>query len=245
MVTPERSIVNVVPRPTSSPSPVPDRLPGSTTAAGLLGLLALRPWSTYDLTAQARRSLRFVLPRAESVLYAEPKRLVAKGFAAVREELTGRRRRRVYEITPTGREALREWLATEPGEPLLDVEPLLRVLFADCGDLDDLGRALRALDDWAAARLTEGGTICRGYLAGDAPFPGRLHLNALIADFYVDLYRITRAWVERAEAEVSTWPSTEGVGLTPGARAMVERVVALTSGPDGSDVGPTDPRGRR
>lgn len=224
-------------RPSPAPRPAePAEPPGSTTAAGLLGLLALRPWSTYDLTAQARRSLRFVLPRAESVLYAEPKRLVAKGLAAVREELTGKRRRRVYEITPAGRASLRAWLATEPAEPSLDVEPLLRVLFADCGDLDDLRRSLRTLDDWAAERLVEGGTICRGYLAGDAPFPERLHLNALIADYYVDLYRATRAWVARAEAEIAGWPSTEGVGLTPGARAMVERVVALTPEVDAAGV---------
>ena len=216
-------------RPRPEQPPVDDvPLPGSTTAAGLLGLLSLRPWSTYDLTAQARRSLRFVLPRAESVLYAEPKRLVSRGLAAVREELTGRRRRRVYAITPVGRDSLRAWLRTDPAEPSLDIEPMLRVLFADAGDLTDLRRALRALDAWADERLTEGGAICRGYLAGETPFPERLHLNALIADFYVDLYRITRAWVERAEAEVATWPTTDGVGLTPGTRAMIERVVALT-----------------
>ncbi len=217
--------------------------PGSTTAAGVLGLLALRPWSTYDLTAQARRSLRFVLPRAESVLYAEPKRLVARGLAQVQEERTGRRRRRVYDITARGRAALRAWLRTEPADPSFDVEPLLRVLFADCGDLDDLRRALRSLDDWAAERLQEGGEICRGYLEGDAPFPDRLHLNALVADFYVDLYAAIRAWVVRAEAEVATWPSTDGVGLTPGARAMVERVVALTPEPPGPvlrDPSPSD-----
>ncbi len=201
--------------------------PGSTTAAGVLGLLALRPWGTYDLTAQARRSLRFVLPRAESVLYAEPKRLVAKGFAAVREELTGRRRRRVYEITPAGREALRSWLGTPPAEPSLDIEPLLRVLFADQGSLDDLRASLDALDDWAAARIAEGAEICRGYLADEAPFPERLHINGLVADYYADLYTLTRAWVARARAEVDTWPGTAGVGLTPGTRAMVERVAAL------------------
>lgn len=210
--------------------PIPAEPPGSTTAAALLGLLSLRSWSAYDLTAQARRSLRFVLPRAESVLYAEPKRLVARGLAAVREELTGRRRRRVYEITPAGRDSLGAWLATPPGEPSLDIEPLLRVLFADQGTLDDLRGSLRALDDWAAERLAEGGEICRGYLSGSAPFPERLHINALIADYYVDLYRITRDWVARAEAEAATWPGTEGVGLTPGTRAMIERVVALTPG---------------
>ena len=61
-----------------------------------------------------RRSLHFFWPRAESNLYAEPKRLVTAGLAEAREEWNGDRRRTVYSITDRGREALRTWLATPP-----------------------------------------------------------------------------------------------------------------------------------
>ena len=83
-----------------------------TTSYAVLGMLAIRPWSAYELNKQLRRSLAYCWPKTQSVLYDEPKRLAALGWARSRSEPAGRRTRTVYEITPAGREALREWLAT-------------------------------------------------------------------------------------------------------------------------------------
>ena len=54
---------------------MPDDLP--TTSYAVLGLLALRSWTGYELVQQARRSLAFCWPKEDSVLYEEPRRLVA------------------------------------------------------------------------------------------------------------------------------------------------------------------------
>ena len=62
--------------------------PPSTTSHAILSLLAIQPWATYDLAKLMRRSLHFFWPRAESNLYAEPKRLVEAGLAEVQEVLT-------------------------------------------------------------------------------------------------------------------------------------------------------------
>src|SRR4051794_18519541 len=49
----------------------------ATTANAILGLLALqREWSTWELTKQLRRNMRFFWPRAESQIYVEAKGLV-------------------------------------------------------------------------------------------------------------------------------------------------------------------------
>ena len=61
----------------------------TTTSYAILGLLAVRPWSTYELAAQMRRNLHYFWPRAESNVYAEPKRLVAGGFARAWAESYG------------------------------------------------------------------------------------------------------------------------------------------------------------
>ena len=53
----------------------------TTPSYAILGLLSIQPWSTYELAQLMRRSLHFVWPRAESNLYAEPKRLVEAGMA--------------------------------------------------------------------------------------------------------------------------------------------------------------------
>src|SRR6476469_3392559 len=88
----------------------------TTTSYAILGLLAIQPWATYDLAKLMRRSLHFFWPRAESNLYAEPKRLVTAGLAEAREEWNGERRRTVYSLTDRGREALRTWRATPPAD---------------------------------------------------------------------------------------------------------------------------------
>src|SRR6188768_4017130 len=102
-----------------------------TTGYAILGLLALQPWTTYELAQQVRRSLNWFWPRAERKLYDEPKRLVAAGLATATEEFTGRRRRTVYEITDPGRHALADWLAAEAAPPIWESEAMVKVFFAD------------------------------------------------------------------------------------------------------------------
>lgn len=51
----------------------------TVSSYAILGLLALRPWTGYDLTRQATRSLRFAWPKSERLLYSEPKKLVELG----------------------------------------------------------------------------------------------------------------------------------------------------------------------
>src|SRR5438876_12449140 len=114
----------------------------TATSGALLGLLALRDWTTYELAAQMKRSLDFVWPRAERGLYNEPRRLVEAGYATSRQEMTGRRQRTVYSITPAGRDALSAWLDIPVAPPTLEFECMLRVLFADQGDLSQLRAAL-------------------------------------------------------------------------------------------------------
>ena len=85
----------------------------TTTSYALLGLLAIRPWSSYELTRQMEWSLSRFWPRAKSKLFEEPKKLERLGLASSRQEATGNRTRTVYAITPAGRRAIREW----HGEP--------------------------------------------------------------------------------------------------------------------------------
>src|SRR5215831_10828404 len=99
----------------------------TTTSFAVLSVLAIGEQSTYELTRQMQRSLRYLWPRAESNVYAEPKRLVSAGLAAVREEWTGGRRRTIYSITAAGREALAGWLASPASRQRYESEALLKV----------------------------------------------------------------------------------------------------------------------
>jgi len=212
---------------TSTPQP---SLP--TTAYAILGMLALRPWSAYELTQQARRSLNYCWPTAESVLYDEPKRLVRLGLATAKQEATGRRTRTVYAITEQGRRTLAQWLATPPSPPHLEIEAMLRLLYADHGSKQDLLDAVRAARAWALAQAPAGLAQIRGYLADGGPFPERLHLNALFARFHLDLFELLVRWADLAEGQIGAWPRTAGLGTTEPTRALLDemltRLEALT-----------------
>src|SRR4051794_40097055 len=124
----------------------------STTSYAMLGMLAIRSWSAYELAKHLDRSLRPLWPRARSNLFNEPKKLVVHGLAIASDEATGRRPRTLYTITPAGRRALREWLAT-PGEgPILEFEQLLKVFFADHGTKTGTLQAVASIKQWARER---------------------------------------------------------------------------------------------
>ena len=65
----------------------------TTTSFAILGLLAVQPWSSYELTRQMDRSLGRIGPRAQSKLYEEPKKLVHHGLAGASAERVGLRGR--------------------------------------------------------------------------------------------------------------------------------------------------------
>ncbi len=110
----------------------------TTTSYAILGLLALRDQTTYELAKQMQRTVGYVWPRAERKLYDEPKRLAEAGYARAAKDMVGRRPRTTYSITPAGREALSRWLGTDVAPPALEFEGMLRVLFADQGTIGQL-----------------------------------------------------------------------------------------------------------
>ncbi len=194
----------------------------SATGFAILGLLALRPWSAYELTQQIRRGLRYMLPASERHLYAEPKRLAAAGLVRMRREAVGRRSRTVYEITPAGREALRRKLATPPAPPQLEFEALQRLTFADQGTKRDLLAALDTTSQQVQRLLDDGLQQLRGYQANGGPFPERLHIIMLSARFHADYLLLLRDWIALARQEAASWPTTNGLGLTAGARQILD-----------------------
>jgi DNA-binding PadR family transcriptional regulator len=204
---------------------VPPRPTTSTYA--LLGLLAIRPWSAYELAQQATRSLRYAHPRTESHLYEEAKRLLALGWATSHTEHHGRRPRTIYEITGEGRAALDAWFATPPRDPQLDFEPLLRLLFADQTDKATLDRCLEETAE-SARRLFDDGVerLLRPYLSDDpGPFPDRRHIAALVAAFVADYLHLIERWSEFARDEIRSWPRTDGLGMTERTHEILDAVL--------------------
>lgn len=210
----------------------------STTSFAVLGMFAIRPWTPYELNAQIRRSLAYCWPVSERAVYNEPERLRGLGLVELVADESAQpgtgssgRPRRTYRITDAGRAELRAWLATRPAPPKLFHEPLLRLLLADHGSLDDLVAALSAFRDDTVADHREGRDRMGAYLDGDGPFPERAHLVASFSVLIDRLLSVFEEWTEETLAQIQQWPSTSGVGLTDTARRQLEHVTGRSRAP--------------
>ncbi len=202
----------------------------TTSSYAVLALLDLKPWTGYELTHQAQRSLRYAWPKSERLLYSEPKKLVELGFATTHQEDSGGRTRNVYTITDRGRQALAEWTSTRTQPPRLEIEALLRLLFADHGSREDV---LGALDEFESdidehhRAIVE---LMASYLDGGHPFPERTHLSVLFATFQIEMFKSIERWIEFAREEIDEWPSTRDLGMTPRTEALT-RLLAQDQSP--------------
>jgi PadR family transcriptional regulator, regulatory protein AphA len=97
----------------------------------VLGLLAHGPRSGYDIKTVVDRSTRFFWAASYGQIYPELRRLEREGLVEGEQAPRGGRDRRVYKLTPAGKEALVEWLLGDSVTIELRDESLLRLFFAD------------------------------------------------------------------------------------------------------------------
>jgi DNA-binding PadR family transcriptional regulator len=196
----------------------------TTSSYAVLALLALKPWTGYELTQQAQRSLRYAWPKSERLLYSEPKKLVELGFATVHQEDNGKRTRNVYTITEDGRHALNEWTQTRTQPPRIEIEALLRLLFADHGSSADVLGALDEFKDDIGEHHQAIVELMGTYLDGGHPFPQRMHLSVLFATFQIEMFKTIERWIEFARDEIDEWPTTQDLGMTPRTEELTRRL---------------------
>ncbi|TQM85268.1 PadR family transcriptional regulator [Saccharothrix saharensis] len=179
----------------------------TTVSYGILGLLGLRPHTPYEMARQFSRSGTF-WASAESVVYNEPKALVAHGLATAATETNGGRRRTRYSITPAGRRELRRWLADPAVEPQFQFDAMMKILFSDLGDKEDLLGAIKAMRAWAERTQAGAAVITHDYTTGTEPYPDRAHIVGLTQAYRVGLAQMTLQWADWAERQVRNWPDT-------------------------------------
>lgn len=179
----------------------------TTTSYAMLGMLAIRPWTTYELAQHMERGVgRLWPPSARSNLFNEPKKLVALGLAKAAGDAVGKRPRTVYSITDTGRRTLKTWLDS-PGEPTrLESEQLLKLFFAEHGTTDQARATVAAIAEWAAERVAENIAVANSYLDGTGPFPERAAILAVVGSFMTDFADMVAGWAEWAGSVLADWP---------------------------------------
>lgn len=174
----------------------------------ILGILSGQDMSAYEIVEQMGKGVAEVWRRADRQLYDAPKRLVELGLITARKETSaGRRQRTVYSITPSGRTALTNWIGTEILPSAMEFEGLLRVLFADQGDIEALRATLRVVADQARVRRELFVAHADYAIAsGGGTFPERAHVFAIVNRYLVRHFDLMIEWAEWAQEQVADWP---------------------------------------
>ena len=179
------------------------------THFALLGLLAVRPWSTYELIQYMQSSyLRSFWSKTESRLYQTPRELERLGFAtATKERISEKkdakgRQRTVYTITPAGRDALDAWLAAPDLPPSFAIDSLLKLAFADLGTKTELLERIVGIRESVAG----GARLDVVQAAAENPqLPSRVHLSAHMADLLDRVVMTFLDWLSEFEEDVAGW----------------------------------------
>jgi len=173
--------------------------------AAILGFVALEPTSGYTLKQRFDGSLRSFWTATQSQIYRELHQAARDGLVAAQGVAgDGKPDRKVYSITPKGREALARWLREAP-EPLLLRHPLL-LKFVFAADLPprelDLVLA-RYGEGVAAARAQYAGRLGDSQIFDLARTPREALTWRLAIEHGLAWCDMEIAWLERARRELA------------------------------------------
>ncbi len=171
---------------------------GMSLRHALLGLLADRPASGYDLIHRFKESLANVWPATQSQIYTELTKLADAGEITVSDE--GPRGRKEYTITPAGLADLRHWLTEVAPKPITRNETLLRVFFLDALTPAEAITYLTTLESRSAAALAELLTLESAIDWTANPFSTNGHIAL---EWGKRFYRMNQEWAEWAKQQVT------------------------------------------
>jgi DNA-binding PadR family transcriptional regulator len=157
----------------------------------LLGLLAVRPRSGYELTKMFAGDLgRYAWQAGHTSIYPELGRLAEQGLVKVTHE--GARGSRTYAVTQAGRDELRSWLLAPPGRGAkVRNEQVLRMFLLSALDPDDARVVLNRI---ASTTATEAAALRRIREEAGPVRPGPEGFGQLAAEFGLRQYEAVHGW---------------------------------------------------
>ena len=162
----------------------------SKTAYVILGMLRMGKRTGYEIKSLVDVSTRFFWAASYGQIYPELKRLEEAGLIRGQATETGERRRREYDLTAAGEEALDAWITAGP--PLhfeLRHEGVLRFFFSDSlstSERLELVRSIRTEHERARGELSGIKPGAEDAEAGDSAPLAVLQWGIAYQDFIID-----------------------------------------------------------
>jgi DNA-binding PadR family transcriptional regulator len=178
----------------------------SKTAYLILGMLPLGRRTGYEIKSLVDLSTRFFWAASYGQIYPELARLeelgLIEGTAGGELDSSNGRRRKAYELTPAGEQALRAWLTSD--EPLhieLRHEGALKAFFSDVLEPEEQRRQLRRIRDEHAAIADQLERI-RPVAQESADESGK-RFPYLTLEFGIAYQRFIADWCKQAERRLT------------------------------------------
>jgi hypothetical protein len=148
---------------------------------------------------------------------------------------------------PSGRQVLREWLATPVSPFAMDFEAMIRLFIAPLGTKEQIITTLEQVRDDAQEMLAFGGAVKQEFLDGRAALQDQVYLRALAVDFFISLLTTVDGWAERTLAEIEEWDDLSPDGKNDRGLEIMAQLPTPTPGehPDRTPVPPRTQRRRR
>jgi DNA-binding PadR family transcriptional regulator len=185
----------------------------SATAKVILGMLAARPRSGYEIKQLVDSSARFFWAASYGQIYPELKRLEDAGLVAGSDASQGARQRTVYKLTGKGKRAAREWINSEPQVFELRDEGLLELFFAGSIEPSRTAEIARERAEKAAstaAQLTElEGMVKRLERDGGPDYSADAGSRAVLR-YGIEMNEWAAEWFERAARDLERETAATG-----------------------------------
>ncbi|MGH2984146.1 MAG: PadR family transcriptional regulator [Solirubrobacterales bacterium] len=177
----------------------------SATAKVILGMLAARPRSGYEIKQLVDNSARFFWAASYGQIYPELERLEDEGLVAGSDASQGARQRTVYKLTAKGKRAAREWIDREPQVFELRDEGLLELFFAgsiEPGRTAEIARERAAVAAETASQLRALEEMVHGSEQADGPDYSSDPGSETVLRYGIEMNEWAADWFERAARDL-------------------------------------------
>jgi PadR family transcriptional regulator, regulatory protein AphA len=164
----------------------------------VLGLLALRPRSGYEIKQTVDKTTRFFWNASYGQIYPELRRLAAAGLVQGEPAPRGERARTVYGLTDEGRRRLEAWLAEPDFRVDMRDEGLLKLFFADLVPREaalELLRVRRAAHERILEQLQR--------IESGPPFVGGRAYPDVVLSYGIGFHGWAVGWCEQMERRLA------------------------------------------
>jgi DNA-binding PadR family transcriptional regulator len=191
------------------------------TATGkvILGMLAARPRSGYEIKQLVDSTARFFWAASYGQIYPELKKLEKAGLITGGDSSTGARQRTTFKLTAEGRRAAREWIDRPPEVLEMRDEGLLKLFFAGAIDpkrAAEVARERAAISHTKSAELR---AIAEQVERTGAPEGTDAEADAgslTVLRYGIEMSDWTAQWFERAADDLEKQTAGARVGAEGG-----------------------------